>query len=161
MRDLLRGCVWEEDEKIVGCTLVQRRGSTNVWIVGTVGVLPEYPHRGLARKRIERGIQILREQGGEKAILDVIDGNLPAANFMRVLGFEHYSGNIEMQIRPDRVFHDPLVSPRYQVVPLNCFDWQPRFDLEKRIAPENLQKFEPVEERRYRHSPAMRISSHL
>ena len=54
LRDLIRGCIWEEDGKMVGCTMVQRRGSTNVWIVSTVGVLPEYRRRGLARKLIER-----------------------------------------------------------------------------------------------------------
>ena len=39
--------VWEEDGRMVGTTVVQRRGSTDLWYVGTVGVLlvPAAGHR--------------------------------------------------------------------------------------------------------------------
>ena len=157
LRDLLRGCVWEEDGKIVGCTMVQRRGSTNIWIVGTVGVLPEYRRRGLARKLVQRGIEIIRERGGEKAFLDVIDGNIPAFKLYESLGFEHYSGNIEMQMHPECVLPKPELPADYSLSKLERFDWQPRYDLEKRIAPANMLKYEPVEEGRFRHPPAMRL----
>ena len=156
-RDILRGCVWEENGRIVGCTLVQRRGSTKVWIVGTVGVLPEYRRRGIARKLVERGIGIIREQGGEKAILDVIDGNLPAYKLYESLGFEHYSGNVEMQLQPEGIIPNPELPSGYSIFPLDRFDWKPRFELEKRISPENLLKYEPVEEGRFRQPAAMRL----
>jgi GNAT superfamily N-acetyltransferase len=155
--DLLRGCIWEEDGNIVGCTMVQRRGSTNVWIVGTVGVLPEYRRQGIARKLVERGLEIMRENGGQKAFLDVIDGNMPAYKLYESLGFEHYSGNVEMQIHPDKVFPAPDLPDGYHLLPLKRFDWHPRYELEKRISPESLLKYEPVEEGRFRHSPVMRL----
>ncbi len=157
LRDLIRGCSWEEDGKMVGCTMVQRRGSTNVWIVSTVGVLPEYRRRGLARKLIERGLEIIREHGGEKAFLSVIDGNLPAYKFYESLGFEHYSGDVEMQIHPDEVPPIPELPAGYNLLPLERFDWQPRYELEKRISPENLLKHEPVEEGRFRQPAIMRL----
>jgi ribosomal protein S18 acetylase RimI-like enzyme len=157
LRDIFRGCVWEEDGKMVGCTMVQRRGSTNVWIVATVGVLPEYRRRGIARKLVERGIEIIREHSGKKAFLDVIDGNLPAYKLYESLGFEHYSGNVEMQMHPTDIYPAPELPAEYHLLPLGRFNWQPRYDLEKRISPENLLKYEPVEEGRFRHPAAMRL----
>ena len=114
-------------------------------------------HGGLARELVERGIEIIREYGGEKAFLDVIDGNLPAYKLYENLGFEHYSGNVEMQMHPEDVFPAPIFPAGYQLLPLDRFDWQPRFELEMRISPENLLKYEPVEEGRFRHPPAMRL----
>ena len=61
MRDLMRGYVWEEDGRIVGVTIVQRRGSTDLWVVGTVGVLPGHRRRGLARKLLEAALGLMRE----------------------------------------------------------------------------------------------------
>ena len=49
MKDIFRGYVAIEDGKIVGVTILQRRGTTSSWVVGTVGVLPDYRRRGLAR----------------------------------------------------------------------------------------------------------------
>lgn len=110
VRDLLRGCVWEEDGKIVGTTIVQRHGSSNVWIVGTVAVLLEYRRLGMARKLVERGIEIIREADGERAWLSVIDGNLPAKSLYENLGFEHYCGQIEFQAFPEEIHPMPWPS---------------------------------------------------
>lgn len=161
LRDLLRGCVWEEDGNIVSTTIVQRRGTTNIWIVGTVGVLPAYRRRGIARKLVERGIEIIRERGGRKAWLDVIDGNLPAHKLYESLGFEVYTGHIQFQIQPGEVPPAPGLPAGYNLLPLKRFDWKPRYDLEKRISPENLLKYEPVEEGRFHQSGIMRLIAPL
>lgn len=157
VRDIFCGCIWEEEGKIVGTTIVQRRGSTKVWIVGTVGVLPEFRRRGIARALIERGLEIIRERGGEKAWLDVIDGNLPARKLYETLGFEAYSGHVELQLTPGRVYDPPELPQGYTQEQLSLYDWKPRFELEKRISPEALLKYEPVEEKRFRHPPIMRL----
>ena len=157
VRDIFCGCIWEEEGKIVGTTIVQRRGGTKVWIVGTVGVLPEYRRRGIARALVERGLEIIREKGGEKAWLDVIEGNLPARKLYQTLGFKAYSGHMELQLLPERVF-EPLEIPQgYTQEPLSLYDWKPRFELENRISPEALLKYEPVEKKRFQHPPIMRI----
>jgi GNAT superfamily N-acetyltransferase len=155
--DLFRGCIWEEDGKIVGTTIVQRRGSTNVWIIGTVGVLPAYRRRGFARKLVERGIEIIRARGGQKAWLDVIDGNLPAYQLYESLGFEAYTGHVDFHMLPTEAPSVPELPDGYHLLPLGRFDWQPRFELEKRISPENLLKYEPVEAGRFRQSGIMRL----
>lgn len=149
-RDLLRGFVWEEDGQMVGITTVQRRGSTDVWIVGTVGVLPAYRRRGIARKLIVAGVDLIREHRGKKALLGVIDGNLPAYKLYESLGFEHYSGSIEYHTSPAEAPADPTIPEGFTLSTLKRFDWRPRYELERRISPENLLKYEPVEVGRFR-----------
>lgn len=157
VRDLFCGCVWEEDGKLVGTTIVQRHGNTAVWIIGTVGVLPAYRRRGIARTLVERGLAIIHEKRGEKAWLDVIDENLPARQLYESLGFEHYSGHVELQCQPGGLHPPPQIPQGYSQEPLKKFDWKPRYYLEKRISPPELTKYEPVEEKRFRHPPVMRL----
>lgn len=157
MRDLLQGYLWEEDGQVVGVTLVQRRGSTDVWVVGTVGVLPGYRRRGLARELVEASLELMRERGANKTILGVIDGNIPAYALYEDLGFESYSGMVEF----DGQFEEPVSAPelpeKYMRSPLGPHDWQPRFELERRITPEALQRYEPVEQGRFKRPLGMRL----
>ncbi len=157
VRDLLRGCVWEEDGAIVGVTMVQRHGVTHTWIVGTVAVLPEYRRRGIARKLVERGLEIIRDAGGKTAWLSVIDGNLPAHTLYARLGFETYSGQIEFEAFPDEPTLMPQLPIGYFQSDLRKFDWQPRFELEKRLVPANMHTYEPVEAGRFRQPLMIRL----
>ena len=157
MRDLLQGYLWEEDGKIVGVTVVQRRGSTDLWVVGTVGVLPEYRRRGLARKLLEASLELMRERGATKTMLGVIDGNFPAYTLYEDMGFEQYSGMFELDARFEAPVAAPELPDGYQRVPLGPHDWQPRFELEKRITPEALQRYEPVLEGRFKRPLGMRL----
>jgi ribosomal protein S18 acetylase RimI-like enzyme len=156
-RDLMRGFVWEEDDRPVGITTIQRRGATDVWIVGTVGVLPAYRRRGIARKLVVASLDLIREHGGKKAFLGVIDGNLPAYQLYESLGFEHYSGNVDFYTMPDSVLPEPALPEGYNITPLKRFEWQPRYELEKRISPRDLLKYEPVEVGRFRMPVLMRL----
>lgn len=161
LRDIMRGYVWEEDGQLVGVTTVQRRGSTDVWIVGTVGVLPAYRRHGIARKLVEAGLNLIRECGGKKAFLSVIDGNLPAYKLYESLGFEHYSSSTDFNALPRLSSPEPTLPEGYTLSPLSLFDWQPRYELEKRISPQNLLKYEPVEVGRFRQPVMMRVLSPL
>jgi ribosomal protein S18 acetylase RimI-like enzyme len=149
-RDLMRGFVWEEDGRLVGITTIQRRGATDVWTVGTVGVLPAYRRRGIARKLVMASLNLIRENGGKKAFLGVIDGNLPAYQLYESLGFEHYSGSVDFFIMPESAPAEPVLPEGYTLTRLKRFEWRPRFELEKRISPRNLLKYEPVEVGRFR-----------
>jgi GNAT superfamily N-acetyltransferase len=157
LRDLLRGYVWEEEGRLVGLTSVQRRGSTDVWIVGTVGVLPEYRRRGLARELLAAGLALVRECGGTKALLWVNDGNVPAIALYEALGFERYTSGVELQAWPKEAPPAPPLPDGYVQSQLALFDWQPRLELEERILPEVERKYEPVEEGRFRHPAMMRL----
>jgi ribosomal protein S18 acetylase RimI-like enzyme len=157
MRDLLRGYVWEEDGRIVGVIIVQRRGSTDVWALGTVGVLPEYRRRGLARKLLDATLGLMRERGATQTTLSVIDGNLPAYTLYKEMGFEDYGGSVEF----DAMIEEPWVAPElpdgYHRLPLSPNDWKPRYELEKRIAPDIVQRYDPVLEGRYRRTLGVRL----
>jgi ribosomal protein S18 acetylase RimI-like enzyme len=150
LRDIFRGYVWEDNEKIVGLTLLQRRGTTKSWVVSTVGVLPEFRRHGIARKLVERGLDLIREHGGNKAILGVIDGNLPAIKLYESLGFEHFGKGIIYEGHPENVPPEPDIPEGYSISSMGRFDWEPRYDLEKRITPQRMLKYEPVEIGRFR-----------
>jgi ribosomal protein S18 acetylase RimI-like enzyme len=156
-RDLMRGFVWEEDGQLVGTTTIQRRGATDVWIVGTVGVLPSCRRRGIARKLVEASLDLIKELGGKKAFLGVIDGNLPAYQLYESLGFENYSGSIEFHIILETAPSEYTLPEGYILTPLKRFEWQMRYELEKRISPESLLKYEPVEVGRFRMPLLMRL----
>jgi GNAT superfamily N-acetyltransferase len=161
LRDQLRGFVWIEDSQIVGVTMIQRRGSTDSWIVGTVGVLTAYRRHGIARKLIEASVEYIQEHGGKKIFLDVIDGNVPAFNLYKSLGFEEFSGSVELNGTSDKGQDLPTLPADYSQNLLNCSDWHARYELEKRISPESVTKFEPVEAERYRQSAMMRSLGRL
>jgi ribosomal protein S18 acetylase RimI-like enzyme len=157
LRDILRGCLWEQEGQLAGMTMVQRRGSSDTWVVGTVAVRPAYRRRGIARKLVSASLDLIRQHGGKKAILSVIDGNLPAYALYESLGFEHYDSSIEFSLTPTQASPAPTLPGGYVQAPLDRFDWRSRYELEKRISPENMLKYEPVEEGRFRYPVMMRL----
>jgi GNAT superfamily N-acetyltransferase len=157
LRDLFRGYVAEEDDRMVGVTLIQRRGTTNVWVVGTVGVLPEFRRRGLAREVLEKSLELMRQHGATKTWLGVINGNTPAQRLYESLGFEIYDGTIDYTLtRPESPDVPPLPEG-YVVSRLPSSNWRTRYELEKRIAPDNTRRYEPVEVGRFRQPLALRL----
>lgn len=157
LRDIMRGYVWEVEDKPVGVVLIQRRGTTDKWLIGTLAVLPEFRRRGIARKLMSAGIEKIREMGAPMIFLDVIEGNLPAYQLYQDLGFEHYSGAVELTIEPGFENAGLEIKGGYTITSSDIFDWQPRFDLEAAIAPAGVQKYEPVEEGRFRQPALMRM----
>lgn len=160
MRDMLRGYVWEEDGQAVGLTNVIRMGNTDQWLIGNVGVLPDFRRRGIARKLVEASVGFARERGASSIVLDVIDGNVPAYNLYLKLGFEHYSGQTQVAYDADGADGSlPDVAPPdgYSIEPYPLFNWRPRFELAKRITPEVDQRYTPVEKGRFRQPPVVRL----
>ena len=150
-RDMIRGHLWEEDGQIGGVTLVQRKGSTNQWSVGTVGVLPAFRRRGIARKLLMRSLDMIREKGATHATLGVIDGNLPAQSLYRSLGFEEYRGTLDYTREPGPVPSAVPLPDGYAVERLKTSDWRTRYRLTDRITPDTIKDYEPVEIGRFRH----------
>jgi GNAT superfamily N-acetyltransferase len=157
LRDIMRGYLWEEDQQVVGTSMVQRLSATDAWIITTVGVLPAYRRRGIARELLEAALDLIRERGGERAILAVIDGNLPAYKLYESLGFEHYADQLDFQLAPQEAPPEPALPPGYTRSPLARFDWQPRYELEQRITPASLLEYEPMEAGRFRQPAMMRL----
>jgi len=150
LRDVFGGFVWEEEGKMVGVLLYERHGTTKSWRISTVGVLPEYRGRGIARQLLTRLLEVLREQGAEQAALGVIDRNIPAYSLYTSLGFDHYSGTVELEVSPNGAPEVPVLPPGYVREPVKrSEDWRVQYELDKRISPPQLTRYEPVVPSRY------------
>jgi ribosomal protein S18 acetylase RimI-like enzyme len=149
MRDILRGYVWEEDGHVVGLVNVLRRPRTDQWTIGNVAVLPEYRRRGIARKLVEACVEFAKERGAKTIVLDVVAGNLPAYELYKRLGFEQYSGSMELFLEKDQAVEGITLPSEYRLERMKFSEWQPRFEIAKRITPDVVKQYTPVEEKRY------------
>ncbi|MBN1483396.1 MAG: GNAT family N-acetyltransferase [Chloroflexia bacterium] len=150
LRDFLHGHVWEQEGRIAGFTQLNRRGTTATWYISAVGVHPDFRRRGIARKLVEAGIDLVRERGGRQLSLDVIEGNVPAIKLYESLGFENYSANLLLELAPNGAPPLPALPEGYLLNPTDPFTWPPRFELMKRITPQSVSRYEPVEPARYK-----------
>ena len=158
MRDMFRGFVWDEEGRIAAAVIVQRQGTTALWSIGMVGVLPEYRRRGLARRLLSRALDDLRERGCEKVVLGVIDGNVPAYSLYTGLGFEHYSGTIEFECTPSAPPTVPELPREYIEESVRRTKiWPFQYELEKRTTPPAVARFQPVDIGRFRPAPLLRL----
>jgi len=157
LRDIFRGYVATEGGKIVGLTMVQRRGTTSTWIVGTVGVLPDYRRRGLARKGLEKSLELMKDHGATKTGLGVINGNTPARSLYESLDFEVFDSTFDCTLKKPTAPSIPPLHADYEIVKLKRSDWQTRFNLEARITPAEVRHHEPVEKGRFKQPLAMRL----
>jgi len=157
LRDIARGFVWEENGMMVGLTIAQREGTTKMWHIGSVGVLPEFRRRGIARQLVASTLDMLRSRGGTRVSLGVINGNVPAQALYRSLGFVDYAGGTRYSLMPTGGVDRPPLPLGYEEFPLAEFDWRTRYDLDKRIVPEDVQRFEPIVPGRYRTPGLIRV----
>jgi len=157
MKDIFRGYVAIEDGKIVGVTIIQRRGTTTSWVVGTVGVLPDHRRKGLARKGLEKSLEMMKERGATKTWLRVINGNTPAQRLYESLDFELYGGTMDYTLTDPDFPSIPSMPAGYSLAKLKRSDWKTRFNLEQQIAPEETKRYEPVEKGRFKTPLMMRL----
>ncbi len=161
LRDFMRGFVWEESGAIVGMTMAQREGATSMWYIGAVGVLPEFRGRGIARQLVQATLGMMRERGGARVRLGVIDGNTPAQTLYSSLGLSAYGGSTRYALTPSAPVVRLTLSPDFVEERLREFDWRTRYELDRRIVPAEMQAFEPITPARYRMPLLMRVSAVL
>jgi ribosomal protein S18 acetylase RimI-like enzyme len=157
LRDVLLGYVWEEDERMAGMVSYQRLGATDTWYITNVAVLPDYRRRGMARKLVQNALDAIGERGGKVVLLDVIAGNVPAYTLYERVGFEHFTGRTVFDYKQDQAPPEIDLPEGYVVSPFDPFEWRTRYELARRIIPADVQKYEPIEEARYRRPRAMRL----
>lgn len=150
LQDIFRGHIWEEGGKAAGLVMVNRRGSTNKWWVATVAVHPDFRRRGIARKLVNASLDLMRSRGAQIAILDVIAGNVPAYELYTSLGFEHFSSNIDMEFKIKEYPKEPLLPQGYILDTFPFSEWKLRYDLDSKIFPDSITRYEPVEIGRYK-----------
>jgi ribosomal protein S18 acetylase RimI-like enzyme len=156
LRDILHGFIWEEDG-LAGAALIQRRGSSNTWVIGDVAVLPAYRRRGIARELILATLRLVQSRGGKIATLEVIEGNLPAQRLYKKLGFEAYGSETLLDRVPPHPALPAKIPDGFTLEKLHPFDWRRRYEFERRVTPASYQAYEPVEEARFRQPAVMRF----
>ncbi len=154
LRDLIRGFAWEDEGGLCGLVIAQREGTTSMWYIGTVGVLPERRRHGVARRLLVATLDMMRARGGTRVRLGVIDGNAPAQALYRSLGFVEYGSSARYALVPSGSADGPPLPRGFEELPLKEFDWRTRYELDKRIVPAELQEFEPIVPGRFK-TPAV------
>jgi ribosomal protein S18 acetylase RimI-like enzyme len=153
LRDLFLGYLAENEERgekeAQALVMIQRRGSSDNWLVGTVATHPKYRRRGLARKLVNMSINLIREKGGKQITLDVIAQNYPAYKLYEALGFEHFTSSQELVYNPGEPISVPALPESFQLEETSRFNWRPRVALLEQITPMNIQKFEPIDPARF------------
>jgi ribosomal protein S18 acetylase RimI-like enzyme len=155
LRDALLGYIWEEEGIAVGLVTISRRGSTDSWMVGNVAVLPNFRRRGIARQLVVTALDAIRAQGGDLVVLDVIAGNLPAHKLYESLGFVQYTSALEMELKSAEVPELPTIPEGYHYEVIPAREWRLPMQMAQRTVPTNVQAFDPITEKRYRHSWTM------
>jgi GNAT superfamily N-acetyltransferase len=151
LRDIMRGFIYEEDGKPVGLiNYAKPPNRQDEWSIANVTVLPAYRRRGIARKLVEATLQDLRERKARLALLDVIDGNLPAFELYQEMGFEAYTSSVEIDCPAGMEITPPVLTDGWSVNPLPDSSWRIRHEIAQRITPAHVQKFEPITEKRFR-----------
>jgi ribosomal protein S18 acetylase RimI-like enzyme len=158
MQDIMRGFIFEEDGKPVGLinymSPPNRRGE---WMIANVTVLPEYRRRGIARKLVEATLDTLRKRKAKLALLQVIEGNLPAFNLYKELGFEPYVSETQYDCLPETNIANPSMPEGWSLSPLSESDWRTRYKLALQVTPQNVRQYEPVAEKNFKLPIAFRL----
>jgi GNAT superfamily N-acetyltransferase len=162
MRDIMRGFIFEEDDKSVGLiNYMSPPNRPNEWMIANVTVLPEYRRRGIARKLVDAVMNTLRERKSKLALLEVIEDNLPAFNLYKELGFEPYVSETQYDCMPEVSVPTPVLPEGWSVSPLSDSDWRIRYELALRVIPEHVKQYEPVTEKSYKIPVVIRVFGNL
>jgi ribosomal protein S18 acetylase RimI-like enzyme len=149
-RDILCGFIAEENNKPVGLINYMRQRNEPEWFIANVTILPSHRRRGLARKLVETTLSELRKREARVVFLDVIVGNDPAFKLYQTMGFEAFTQSSQYDYQKDDPVTQPAIPTGYTISQLGDFDWQTRFNLDKRITPEHVTRYAPITEGRYR-----------
>lgn len=149
-RDALCGFIDEQDGNPAGLINFLRQRNVPEWWIGNVTVLPAYRRRGIARRLVEATLDDLRRRNAHTAFLEVVDGNLPAFNLYKEMGFEPYAMTSQYDYDSNAPVQAAHLPDGCSVKPLSPFDWRTRYVFAQGATPESVKQYEPVLEERFR-----------
>jgi len=113
--------VGEVGGEIVGTVSLNReRGS---WYIGTVMVAPEHRRKGYGRAILEHALEVARTFGGKRAILHVLEDNLPARGLYESAGFRIFERVVHF-VREPPEGEEVLFPAGYTLSKIDLFDRQ-------------------------------------
>lgn len=133
------GYVWVAEGKLVGNVSVypadwpSSLGRT--WIIANVAVHPEYQRRGIARRLMQNTMNMIRQRGGTRAILQVDHDNAPARHLYHSLGFVDERGWTTWRRSSSAFVPPPLHEQSVFITRRQPADWQQEYALAKRLRP--------------------------
>lgn len=133
------GYVWVADGKLVGNVSVYPAPSNmpKTWVIVNVAVYPEYQGQGIATRLMQSTMDMIRERGGQRAILQVDADNEPAKRVYLKLGFKHERAwtawrRNSLISRPPPLPNGPHIAHRA------TGEWRAEYALAERVRPDDL-----------------------
>lgn len=155
VRNAMVGFIWSEAGDPAGVVFLSSQNPQEWWI-STLGVLPEFRRRGIARKLLLECIAFFQTQQAERVYLWVIMGNTPARLLYENNGFIHFSSDLVLEHTGGEV-ESPNLPSGYYETEMNLYDWQTRYAIAKTITPSEIQKFSPIKKEDFKIRPLMRL----
>ena len=148
------GYVWIADGRLVGnVSIYPARGfQRKTWIIANVGVHPDFRRQGIAHSLMEASMELIRQRGGEQAILQVDVDNAAAQALYTGLGF--VSERSWILWRRSTSLRPPLPSETsLHITHRRAGDWQAEYTLAQRLRPQSkggLGWQRPLDTRQFR-----------
>jgi ribosomal protein S18 acetylase RimI-like enzyme len=147
MNDLVQGIsmgfVWVSDGRLVGnvsvypATWPAELGKT--WIIANVAVHPHYQRRGIATQLMQAGMEMIQEQNGQRAILQVDMDNYTARRLYTRLGFTNEIPWTLWRRSGTNHFPPPFEGARaMNITQRRPGEWRAEYALAQRLRPQEL-----------------------
>ncbi|MCB9455280.1 MAG: GNAT family N-acetyltransferase [Anaerolineaceae bacterium] len=134
------GYVWVEDGRLVGNVSVyptswpKDQGKT--WIIANVAVHPDYRQRGIATRLMDASLNMIRQEKGRRAVLQVDFNNANAIHLYQRLGFvEERTWTTWRRSWNDRSPVMPLHEKTLRIARRTRSEWAAEYALAKRLRP--------------------------
>ena len=131
------GFVWIASGRLVGNVSIYPAGSPhhNTWIIANVGVHPDYQRRGIATRLMHAGMDLIRQRGGQRAILQVDMQNDVARRMYENLGFTVERGWITWRRSGSVRIPTPLDDQPAVISHLRRGEWRAEYELARQVRP--------------------------
>jgi ribosomal protein S18 acetylase RimI-like enzyme len=134
------GYVWIVDGHLVGNVSVYPAnwpaGLGKAWIIANVGVHPDYQRQGIATRLMQASLEMIRQRGGDTAILQVDHDNDSAQHLYTRLGFRMERSwttwRRNTSLRPPA----PLSASSPNITRRRDSEWKAEYQLATQIRPE-------------------------
>lgn len=140
MQGMGMGQVWIADGRLVGNVSIYPADGIGYdgrdWVIVNVAVHPDYQRRGIAQQLMQASMQMIAQQGGRKAMLQVDADNPVARRLYQRLGFFEERGWTSW--RRGGVYHVPqpfAAEERIHIVRRQSSDWQAEYALAEHVRP--------------------------
>lgn len=140
----LTGFVWEENGRIIGnASLIPFRDKgRRIYLIANIAAHPDHRRRGIARALTQRAMKHGWEKKASALWLHVRDDNPGAIKLYSDLGFQEVARRTTWIAKPDSLISVPDTD--LQIKPLNQNHWPRQRDWLRRLNPDALNWYRPI-----------------